>query len=131
MWKAVEKGWQASDLKRVKKKLYTLYDDFGGSIEFKTIEELALMLDEPVDYKLEWSLIRLCKDNIIDVFNKNNNIYIDILPQQPEGRYRHIWRKEMIRRRKITMQNIPYNSAQNIINISEQLGITIPESQVC
>ena len=81
MWKAVEKGWQASDLKRVKKKLYTLHEDFGGSIEFKTIEELALMLDEPVDYKLEWSLIRLCKDNIIDVFSKNNNIYIDILPQ--------------------------------------------------
>lgn len=81
MWKAVEKGWQASDLKRVKKKLCTLYEDFGGSIEFKTIEELALMLDEPVDYKLEWSLIRLCKDNIIDIFNKNNNIYIDILPQ--------------------------------------------------
>lgn len=81
MWKAVEKGWQASDLKRVKKKLHILYEDFGGSIEFKTIEELALMLDEPVDYKLEWSLIRLCKDNIIDVFNKNNNIYIDILPQ--------------------------------------------------
>ena len=81
MWKAVEKGWQASDLKRVKKKLYALYEDFGGSIEFKTIEELALMLDEPVDYKLEWSLIRLCKDNIIDIFNKNNNIYIDILPQ--------------------------------------------------
>ena len=27
------------------------------------------------------------------------------------------------------MQNIPYNSAQNIINISEQLGITIPEAQ--
>lgn len=80
MWKAVEKGWQASDLKRVKKKLYTLYEDFGGSIEFKTIEELALMLDEPVDYKLEWSLIRLCKDNVIDIFNKNNNIYIDILP---------------------------------------------------
>ena len=27
------------------------------------------------------------------------------------------------------MQNIPYNSAQNIIKISEQSGITIPEAQ--
>ena len=81
MWKAVEKGWQASDLKRVNKKLHTLYNDFGGSIEFKTIEELALMLDEPVDYKLEWSLIRLCKDNIINIFRQDNNVYIDILPQ--------------------------------------------------
>ena len=81
MWKAIEKGWQASDLKRVNKKLHALYNDFGGSIEFKTIEELALMLDEPVDYKLEWSLIRLCKDDIINIFRQDNNVYIDILPQ--------------------------------------------------
>ena len=81
MWKAVEKGWQASDLKRVNQKVHTLYNDFGGSIEFKTIEELALMLEEPVDYKLEWSLIRLCKDNIINIFRQDNNVYIDILPQ--------------------------------------------------
>ena len=80
MWKAVEKGWQASDLKRVNKKLHTLYNDFGGSIEFKTIEELALMLDEPVDYKLEWSLIRLCKDNIINIFRQDNNVYIVDMP---------------------------------------------------
>lgn len=81
MWKAMEKGWQSSDLKRVNKKLHTLYSDFGGSIQFRNIEELALMLDEPIDYKLEWSLIRLCKDSIIDVFKKDNNIFIDILPQ--------------------------------------------------
>lgn len=80
-WKAIEKGWQASDLKRVNKKLHTLYDDFGGSIEFKTIEELALMLGEPVDYKLEWSLIRLCKDSVINIFRQHANVYIDILPQ--------------------------------------------------
>lgn len=27
------------------------------------------------------------------------------------------------------MQNIPYNSAQNILNISQELGLTIPEAQ--
>ena len=27
------------------------------------------------------------------------------------------------------MQNIPYNSTQNILNISQELGLTIPEAQ--
>lgn len=78
MWKAVEKGWTASDLKRVNKKIHELYKDFNCSIPFGDVYGLALMLDEPVDYKLEWSLIRLCKDGIIDIFKKDEI--------SPEGR---------------------------------------------
>ena len=104
MWKAIEKGWQASDLKRVNKKLHALYEEFGGSIQFNNIEELALMLDEPVDYKLEWSLIRLCKDGIIDVFKKDGSVFIDILPQQPEGRLRHTGEKEKNKNAKHSVQ---------------------------
>lgn len=71
MWKAIEKGWQASDLKRIKKKIYELWKDFNCSIPFEDAESLCYLLGEPLDYKTEWSLIRLCKDGIIDIFKKD------------------------------------------------------------
>lgn len=79
MWKAIEKGWQASDLKRVKNKIYELWKDFNRSIPFGDVYGLALMLDEPVDYKLEWSLIRLCKEGVIDIFKKDGLYYLDLI----------------------------------------------------
>lgn len=89
MWKAVEKGWTASDLKRVNKRIHELYKDFNCSIPFGDIYGLALMLDEPVDYKLEWSLIRLCKDGVIDVFKKDNLYHIDLVDfKQPKNKGR-------------------------------------------
>lgn len=71
MWKAIEKGWSASDLKRVKKKIYELWKDFNCSIPFEDAESLCYLLGEPIDYKTEWSLIRLCKDGVIDIFEKD------------------------------------------------------------
>lgn len=71
MWKAIEKGWQSSDLKRVKNKIYELWKDFNCSIPFEDAESLCYLLGEPIDYKTEWSLIRLCKDGIIDIFEKD------------------------------------------------------------
>lgn len=79
MWKAIEKGWQASDLKRIKKKIYELWKDFNCSIPFEDAESLCYLLGEPLDYKTEWSLIRLCKDGIIDIFKKDNLNYIDLI----------------------------------------------------
>lgn len=79
MWKAIEKGWQASDLKRVKKKIYELWKDFNCSIPFEDAESLCYLLGEPISYKTEWSLIRLCKDGIIDIFKKDGLCYIDLI----------------------------------------------------
>ena len=79
IWKAVKRGWQASDLKRVNKKIHELWKDFNCSISFGDVYGLALMLDEPVDYKLEWSLIRLCKKGVIDIFKKDNLYYLDLI----------------------------------------------------
>lgn len=79
MWKAIEKGWQPSDLKRIKQKIYELWKDFNCSIPFGDVYGLALMLDEPVDYKLEWSLIRLYKEGVIDIFKKDNLYYLDLI----------------------------------------------------
>ena len=71
MWKAIEKGWSSSDLKRIKKKIYELWRDFNCSIPFEDVESLCYLLGEPISYKTEWSLIRLCKDGIIDIFEKD------------------------------------------------------------
>ena len=71
MWKAIEKGWSSSDLKRIKKKIYELWKDFNCSIPFEDAESLCYLLGEPISYKTEWSLIRLCKDGIIDIFEKD------------------------------------------------------------
>ena len=79
MWKAIEKGWQASDLKRVKNKIYELWKDFNCSIPFEDAESLCYLLGAPISYKTEWSLIRLCKDGIIDIFEKDGLHYIDLV----------------------------------------------------
>lgn len=79
MWKAIERGWSSSDLKRIKKKIYELWKDFNCSIPFEDAESLCYLLGEPLDYKTEWSLIRLCKDGIIDIFKKDNFNYIDLV----------------------------------------------------
>lgn len=79
MWKAIERGWSSSDLKRVKKKICELWKDFNCSIPFEDAESLCYLLGEPLDYKTEWSLIRLCKDGIIDIFKKDNMNYIDLI----------------------------------------------------
>lgn len=99
MWKAIERGWSASDLKRIKKKICELWKDFNCSIPFEDAESLCYLLGEPLDYKTEWSLIRLCKDDIIDIFEKDGLHYIDLVefvnkksakhvsPQAKEGPY--------------------------------------------
>ena len=65
-YKAVDRGWTKRDLQRVSKKILELAKEFdGGSIMFKDIDELALMLDEKIDYKLEFSLARLALEEKI------------------------------------------------------------------
>lgn len=90
MWKAIEKGWQASDLKRVKNKIYELWKDFNCSIPFGDVYGLALMLDEAVDYKLEWSLIRLCKEGVIDIFKKDSLFYLDLIDFNSRRSAKHV-----------------------------------------
>lgn len=59
-YKAIDHGWNKRDYQRVYKKLIELAKQFdGGSIMFKDIDELSMMLDEAIDYKLEFSLARL------------------------------------------------------------------------
>lgn len=98
MWKAIERGWSASDLKRIKKKIYELWKDFNCSIPFEDAESLCYLLGEPLDYKTEWSLIRLCKDGIIDVFKKDEDSpsgrttmhYIDLVDFKSKKSAKHV-----------------------------------------
>lgn len=72
-YKALAKGWSKRDYQRVYKKIVELSKQFeGGSIFFNDAEELAMMLDEPVDYKLEFSLCRLLQEEKI-FFNRIKN----------------------------------------------------------
>ena len=64
-YKAIDRGWTKKDLTRVYKKIVDLQNDLEESIQFKEIEELAMMLDENIDYKLEYSLCRLVQDEKI------------------------------------------------------------------
>ena len=89
-WKAIEKGWQLSDLKRVNKRIHELWKACEGSIPFEDAETLCYLLGEPISYKTEWSLIRLCKDGIIDIFEKDGLHYIDLTEFVPGKRKRKI-----------------------------------------
>lgn len=90
MWKAIERGWSSSDLKRIKKKIYELWKDFNCSIPFEDAESLCYLLGEPLDYKTEWSLIRLCKDSIIDIFKKDDMHYIDLVDFKLKKSAKHV-----------------------------------------
>lgn len=74
-WKAIETGWKKSDIKRVYQKLKDLYTE-QGSIEFEDAESLSYMLEEPLTYKLEWSLIRLCKEDKIQLRRVDGSYYL-------------------------------------------------------
>ena len=80
-YKAIDRGWTKKDLQRVYKKLRELSAESfdNSSILFTEIEELAMMLDENIDYKLEYSLCRLTADGKI-FFNRfrDNGYVIDI-----------------------------------------------------
>lgn len=72
-YKAIDHGWTSRDKLRVEKKLYNLFKDIDNEeIIFNSIDELAMMLDERVDYKLEFSLIRLCREEKV-FFHKAKN----------------------------------------------------------
>ena len=72
-YKAIDRGWNKKDVQRVYKKIEELASQFeGGSIFFNEIDELAMMLDEAIDYKLEYSLCRLIIEEKI-LFNKLNS----------------------------------------------------------
>lgn len=77
-YKAIDRGWTKKDLQRVYKKIVELSKDTfdGSSIIFTEIEELAMMLDEPIDYKLEFSLCRLVADEKIFFDRLSNDSYI-------------------------------------------------------
>ena len=74
-------GWTSRDKTRIEKKLYNLFKEVGEEeIIFNSIDELAMMLDEKVDYKLEHSLIRLCREGKIffhRCHNKNDENILD------------------------------------------------------
>lgn len=77
-YKAVDRGWTKRDLQRVYKKIKELSEESfeGSSIIFSKIEELAMMLDEPIDYKLEYSLCHLIVDEKIFFDRLSNDNYI-------------------------------------------------------
>ena len=65
-YKAIDRGWTKKDVTRVYNRIKELSTQFdGGTILFNTIEDLAMMLDENIDYKLEYSLCRLCQEGKI------------------------------------------------------------------
>lgn len=75
--KANKKCWSSRDLLRVRKKIKEL-----GCLEFDDAEMLCYMLDEDLDSRLAWSIIRLIKEDRIAVFkNKDSGMYcIEWLP---------------------------------------------------
>lgn len=77
-YKAVDRGWTKKDFQRVYKKIQELSKESfeGSSIVFNEIEELAMMLDEPIDYKLEYSLCRLVVDEKIFFDRLSDDSYI-------------------------------------------------------
>ena len=77
-YKAVDRGWTKKDLQRVYKKIQELSKESfeGSSIVFNEIEELAMMLDESIDYKLEYSLCHLVVDEKIFFDRLSNDSYI-------------------------------------------------------
>lgn len=76
-YKAIDRGWTKKDLQRVHKKIVELADQFdGGSIMFNVIEDLAMMLDEDIDYKLEYSLCRLVQDGKLFLSKIHDGSYI-------------------------------------------------------
>lgn len=92
-WKAIEKGWQLSDLKRVNKRIHELWKTYEGSIPFEDVETLCYLLGEPINYKTEWSLIRLCRDGVIDIFEKDECKYIDLVDFTNKSKVRQRKRK--------------------------------------
>lgn len=77
-YKAIDRGFTKKDLQRVYKKIVELSKNVfdGSSIIFNEIEELAMMLDEPIDYKLEYSLCHLVVDEKIFFDRLSNGSYI-------------------------------------------------------
>lgn len=73
-WKAVERGWTKRDYQRVCKKLKGLCTP---SLEFDNIECLAYMLEEPIDYKLEYSLMRCVKEDNFNIAKRDNYYILD------------------------------------------------------
>lgn len=73
-WKAIDRGWTKKDYQRVKKKLRELCEP---SFEFDNIECLAIMIEEPVDYKLEWSLMRCVKDDNFTIAKRDGYYILD------------------------------------------------------
>ena len=80
-YKAVDRGWQKKDFKRVYESLKRISEDYfdNEGVIFNSIEELAMMLEEDLDYKLEWSLIRLVKDDKIFIWGKGNRKLIQLI----------------------------------------------------
>lgn len=79
--KAIDRGWTRRDFQRVHRKLKDLKKEYftDGFIIFPDIETLATILDEPIDYKLEWSLIRLVREDKIKMY-RNGRYMIEVLP---------------------------------------------------
>ena len=77
-YKAIDRGWTKKDLQRVYKKIKELSEESfeGSSIMFNEIEELAMMLDEDIDYKLEYSLCHLVVDEKIFFDKLSNGSYV-------------------------------------------------------
>lgn len=115
MWKAIEKGWQASDLKRVKNKIYELWKDFNCSIPFEDAESLCYLLGEPISYKTEWSLIRLCKDGIIDIFEKDGLHYIDLIEFSSPS-------KDILRRKRKSAKHVSLLAKEGDNNSNGELS---------
>ena len=72
--KAVDRGWTKRDYQRVKKKLKELCKP---SLEFDDVDCLAYMLEEPLDYKLWWSVLRCVRDDNFCLVDKGTYYILD------------------------------------------------------
>lgn len=79
---ALLKCWTKRDLQRVYKKLKDWFKEYGTySIDFNNAEELCMMLDENLDVRIQWSLIRLIEEDKIEFFKFDDGSYcISVLP---------------------------------------------------
>lgn len=73
---AVDRGWTVVDYQRVKKKLKELCTP---SLEFDDAESLAYMLEEPLNYKLWWSVLRCVRDDNFCLVKRDNYYILDYI----------------------------------------------------
>lgn len=80
-YKAYDRAWSKRDIQRVYKTLKELVKCNTEAendlwLHFNDAEELSMLLNEPLDARLEWSLIRLIQEDKIEIHRTKEGGYM-------------------------------------------------------